>query len=217
MIPVTRFFKSLLIILMLPLCSYAGNKPDTATLTNISNEMYAAGNTYYILADALRDGFMQPGKGYSYKYSNGVFTINNKALPEPYNTQYAEKMKAILAKNGQPNASISSTANKLSVKDLVDENGSYRKALQYKAAREKQQATNERYWQVIEEMAADGVVTDANNIRMVWKGNTIRINGKKLKGATAEKYVAKLNAIDGMRTGKGAYKFSRTTASSMGS
>ncbi len=216
MIPVTRIFKSLLIVLMLPLCSYAGNKPDATTLTNISNEMYASGNTYYILADALRDGFIEPEKGFAYSYAKGVVTINNKALPEPYNTQYAEKMKTLLAKTEHPDASFSVMSDKLNVDALLDEEGSYRTAVRDEAAREKQQATSERYWQVIGEMAAEGLIKDANNMRMVWKGDAIRINGKKLKGATAEKYNAKLNAIDGLRTGKGAYRFSRTTTSRIG-
>jgi hypothetical protein len=213
MIPVTKIFKSLLLAFVLPLYVFAGDVPDAKELTDISNDMYAANNKNYLLADALRDGFIKSGEAFSYTYALGTLTINNKPLPEPYNTQYVERMKTLLERTGGVNTVFSMNSNKLSVADLTNPQGSYSN---YAIAKNKEEEArnakcSEQLDVVLGEMYADGLIQDLQNMHFVWKGDDLRVNGKKLKGATAEKYNARLNAIDGLRSGKGAYRFSRAT------
>lgn len=206
--------KSLMLAVALPFLSFAGSKTDTTGLTAISKKMYDEGNHKYILADAVKDGLLQDRKPFSYEYDNGMLKINGKEIPEKYRLEYARKMEAfLLKKQGNTHAKFSMYANKLSLDNMVREEGSYRKEEVKLAETNERQEKQKELDALVNEMAEDGLVKDKEYLKIKWNNKGLYVDGKKLEGATEKKYAEKMEAAVGFKPRKASDSYYYTRKS----
>lgn len=211
MLPSTRKISIVAAMFMLPLSSLA-NKTDTASLVAISRQLYEKGNHNYLLADAVKDGLLQDRKPFSYAYDNGTLKINGKDIPEPYQARYLQKMEAfLLHTQGNTHAKFSITSNKLSLDNLVREQGSYKKEEERIAEVKERQAKDEKIDAVVNEMASEGLIKDKDYLNIKWNNRGLFVDGKKLEGLMEKKYTEKMQAAVGFKPTKASdnYRYSR--------
>lgn len=217
MIPVNPKLKSLLLAVALPILSFAGSKTDTAKLNALSQKMYDEGNRNYLLADALKDGFIKEGKSYSYAYENGHIKINAEELPEPYKTQYEQKMAAFLKKEHKEGQIFSMRGSKMRVDELGKDR--YKDNTASSAETEVAVAEREDYQQNMEKMLAemvkDGLVKDANNTKIKWNYRGVFADGKKLNAVAEKKYIAMLQDMKVKQPKKISDGFSYTVSNTV--
>jgi len=211
MLPSTRKISIVAAMFLLPLSSFA-NKTDTASLVAVSRQLYEKGNHNYLLADAVKDGLLQDRKPFSYTYDNSTLKINGKDLPEPYQARYLQKMEAFLLKTqGNTYAKFSMTGNKLSLDNLLREEGAYKKEEERMAEVKERQDKNEKMDAVVNEMADEGLIKDKEYLNIKWNNRGLYVDGKKLEGATEKKYTEKMEAAVGFKPNKltDSYRYSR--------
>lgn len=197
MTPVFPKVKSIAVALLLPLVSFAGSKKDTTSVAAISKQLYESGNKNYIVADAVKDGFLYEGQPFSYEYDNGMLNINGDVLPSPYNKQYIAKMETFLEKEqGSTRAKFSMTGTKLNLDELAKENRN-RKPTEDEGNAEAER--NRLMEEVIDEMVADGLIKDKAHMTLKWNKGGIYVDGEKLDGASEKKYAFKMETALGYK------------------
>lgn len=204
--------KSLLLAILMPVAAMAGKKPDAATLTAISDEMYQKGNVNYIIADALRDGLFTEQKPYSYSYQQGVLTINGKPVPEAYRKTYEEKMNRFwLTQKGTTHIGHSVSSNKLRLSDMTNPESTTRRNTEIEQERIAQREKDAKLDLVVDEMVKDGLINDKNHMNLRWNKNGLHIDGRKLEGEQADKYLRKMEDALGSKPTKAtdSYRYTR--------
>jgi|GEM_PF-2554821 len=208
--------KSLLLAMAMPILSFAG-KTDTTKLSDISQKMYDEGNRNYLLADAVKDGFIKEGKSYSYSYEKGEIKINAETLPEPYKTQYEQKMDAFLKKERREGQIFSMRGSKMRVDELGS--NTFKDHTLSEPEKETVLAEREEYQKGMEnllgEMVKDGLVKDANNTKIKWNYRGVFADGKKLKADAEKKYIAMLEGLKVKRPKKMSDGFSYTVSNTV--
>lgn len=211
MTPVLPKLKSIAVALLLPIVSFANSKKDTASVASISKHLYESGNKNYIIADAVKDGFLHEGQPFSYEYDNGILKINGDALPSPYYKQYVAKMQTFLEmEQGSTRAKFAMTGTELKLAELVKDNRS-RKLTEDESNAETEK--NHLMEEVIDEMVADGLIKDKSHMTLNWNKVGIYADGEKLDEASEKKYAAKMETALGYKPKlpTDGYRFSRNS------
>ncbi|MBS1773140.1 MAG: hypothetical protein JST82_09770 [Bacteroidetes bacterium] len=215
-----RIKNLLLAVMMLPLAAQAQYTSLDNQLSAISDEMFANGNENFIIVDAIKDGVIEPEKTYSFMYTNGSFTFNQQALSKKLATGYEKKMKKYFDQfNNGHDFFISITGSKASMKDIFNEESTFRKTnrvnKELQQPKEIKTAASNIVTHTIDNtkttstdgivkaMIQDGLITNKNNYTVKWNLNGIFVNGKKLKGDMAEKYETMFEAQAGFKPTKG--------------
>lgn len=210
MLPSTRKISIVVALIALPLLSFAISKKEAAKLEAISKEMYEQGNEKYLYVDFYKDGLLKDGEEYTMTLDSNSIVLNGKQLPEPYHTAYKQKRAQFNTEKLQLyTVGTGRAIGKLQVKDIYDKKSCFRKNFGPKPMGAvihlfQTMAVDA----VIDEMKKDGVLKDTGGFHFQWKRNTIRINGEKLPKDVAGKYIAKLEKIEGLRTGN-SYGFTQ--------
>ncbi len=205
MLPSTRKISIIAAMLVLPLLSFAISKKEAAKLEAISKEMYEQGNEKYLYVDAYKDGLLKDSEDFVLDFDNSNMVLNGAELP----TAYKEKYKQFLSDKQNGAVVTGKGKGTLHVKDIYDKKSCFRKNISPKPM-----TAVIKVFQtiavdaVIDDMKKDGVLKGADKFSFQWKRNTIRINGEKLPKDVAKKYIARLEKIDGLRTGN-SYGFTQ--------
>lgn len=197
MLPSTRKISIIVAMITLPLCTFAISKKEAAKLEAISKEMYEQGNEQYIYVDAYKDGLLKDGEVYTIMYDSNDILLSGKPVSDAYKEKYR---RFLFEKQGGKVVSGKGTGT-LRVKDFYDKSSCFRR--NYSTTAQTVAKLNAHFAMdaIINEMVKDGVLKDATKYSFQWKRNAIRINGEKLPKSVAQKYIAKLEKIDGLRTG----------------
>jgi hypothetical protein len=211
----TKVFSLLMAVLLLPVMALAQYTSLADKLTAISDEMYANGNDNFIIVDAVRDGIILPESTYSFMYLEGGFTFNHMALSKKFTAIYENKMKKFFDEfNNGHDFFISITGSKASMKDILNDESTFRKGNRINKELQKAKPTantntytiNTRTAStdgIIKAMIEDRLITNKHNYTVKWNMAGIYVNGKKLKGDVAEKYNTMFENQAGFKPAKG--------------
>lgn len=183
-----------------------------AELHKISREYTLNKNEYFILADLLKDGLLKLGAPYTINYNRTELVVNGKVLPEPFYTQYNDKITEHFKRLGIPMEYriLSFKGDKLSMAILYVNNyrrnmpsnttfepqkyipvscpGESDKALLY--AFEKQHFNGMKEDSLlISTLVSDGVIKKAGVLHIRYNNREVWVNNTSVS-ANAEKYIA---------------------------
>lgn len=161
-------------------------KEKVQILESISNELFNKRLTDYIMVDAVKDGYLKDGERYHIEYKDGVVTIKEKSLSIEDQIAYNKKLEAF-TRLFESDGWYGNTRSTVKITDILDPHSSLRtrEITTYTTKREQPFSTT-----IISEMANDGLINMAYQVKIECTDSTIIVNNKKLTGAAYEKYHA---------------------------
>jgi hypothetical protein len=72
---------------------------QTKKLEDACRRMFDKGNSWFILGEAFKDGFISEGRSFHYRFfaEDSLITIDDKAVPEPYQSRYKKLLRSFEA------------------------------------------------------------------------------------------------------------------------
>jgi hypothetical protein len=157
--------------------------------------MFAEHNEYFILAEALKDDYIQSGEHYTFVWENNQITINGKRLPQPAEGRYLKLLKDFYANGttaGMP-PSWTMEADSISMTgDVLDPTSQFRTRGPWHETSRK--PTRQL---IIEELAHDGIVGAKMPLRLEYTKKALLVNGQALQPAMDDKYKMLIRLLDG--------------------
>jgi hypothetical protein len=179
--PIRLSLLALLFICALPPVPPAAAQDRAARLEAVSREMFAAGNSYFIIVEAFKDGFIKENERFHYKNSDSLILINGKAVPQPYQRRYL-KLLADFKAAGQTRSGIGSLqCDGINMELVLDPKSSLRD-------RREEYAIDNATGIITNEMTAEGIADTTRYLKIEYNTSGIYVNGRRLEGKVAEKY-----------------------------
>jgi len=176
---------------------------QAAELEAISRKMFRERNDRFILAEALKDGFIQDGKSYSISFTSKAISINGKPLPEPFQTHYLRLMKKYHAldsvgKGDYRRMNGSMSGGGFTIKDVLNPESTFRKPDYLRGS----PVLTEEMMQILtRELVADGILAPGEELKLSESLGHMWIKGHGLSGAMNTKYLLRIIELQNNRPG----------------
>jgi hypothetical protein len=184
-------------VLILPWSNPAAARSNKIadSLSAISRQMFAERNEYFIVVEALKDGFIRDGENFSFSYADSAITINGRQIPTAAEARYLKLIRAFYA-NGMSTPAPGSwlmQGDSLSLAgDILDPGSNFRRRGPWHHTNRK--PGNQL---IIEEMARDGLVDTARPVHIQYTQKALIVNGQMLAPAPAAKYQMLIRLLEG--------------------
>ena len=106
--------------------NYAAAQAQAAEVEAISKKMFSEGSERFIIAEALKDGFIREGQRFHYKHNDSLITIDGKVVPEPYQKRYLTLLKEFKAANPNSRGIGSLQCDGIYMSNLMDKTSNFR-------------------------------------------------------------------------------------------
>lgn len=185
-------------------------------LKKVSQLMYQEGNPNYLDVDALCDGIIVPDTKYELSNANGI-TINNSPLPAWLKPAYEKKFRSFqrLADSSNVMTMISTSSNGLRLKDVFNENSTFRKRKMKAPSPAAMVAANpeadKALYTLVKMLKADKLIDDEDGYDVSYHADGLFVNNVKFSKRKAAKYVAAMKKDGYVLKGK-TDGFSTTTS-----
>lgn len=162
-------------------------------LTAISKEMFENGNSNFVIVDAIKDGLIKPGESYTVMYAADQFTIEGKALTDATIKTYKERIAAFYEKTGQGITFVRMTSDGTKMETILDPASSFRKQKELTLEdvdKQHHKGFTANTKKISEALITDKLISTEDGYKFEYNAKGFFVNGKKLKGAAAKKYIA---------------------------
>ena len=165
------------------------------SLAAISRQLFAERNEYFILVEAIKDGFIEDEKPFSILYSEKGIMINGNSLTQADENRYHKLMQDFYA-NGSTSAGLASwtmEGDSLSLDgDILNPTSNYR-------TRGPWHHTNRKPSKqlIIEELTRDKLAETTRPIHLRYTQKALVVNGNTLSPAMADKYKMLIRILEG--------------------
>jgi hypothetical protein len=156
--------------------------------------MYAEHNEFFILVEALKDGYIEEGKSYSFIYDNKSITVNGNRLPEAEEQRYIKQIQEFYANGSREKAPTSwrMESDSLSVNEVLNPRSSFRDRGPWHNTTRKPSKTL-----IIEELARDRLIDTFKPFQINYTQMAVLVNGRSLSPAQEEKYRMLIRILEG--------------------
>ena len=161
-------------------------------LDSLSKYYFEKGDSYFLVIDAYKDGYIKDGMNYDIKYANNLLTLNHVPFPSQFMFQEIKKLKTMAHRFNATLQSIDISpendatkriyvfeSRKTEVSSFDSTNKSYK---DYKALIEKEK-------ELVRLLVAEKIIDKPKDLHISYNQKTILINGKKLSLQQTKRYL----------------------------
>jgi hypothetical protein len=159
-------------------CSVASGQLPEQRLQEASIALYMDGNIHFILAEALKDGFIKEGISYDFDYRDSTVTINGKVLPQPAQNRYRKLLIAFHRPVLVNKTSFSLRGDGLKLSEVLDTSSSF----YHPSILEGMRTTHRTFAneQILRKLVRDGIADTTEVIHLVYSKAGLTVNGRTL-------------------------------------
>lgn len=157
----------------------------------IIQDMFAQGNSNFIIVKAMDDGFIEAGESYHFSYKGDIIKVSGIRLPRKKELEYSQLMYKFYQTHHIGIGTSGSMHGSVTLAQVIDPNSPFR---QYRERAPEYYLKNDYskpvyyYDRVIGMMVKDGILDTTKKYNLKYNHRGVILNGKKLSDQEAAPY-----------------------------
>ncbi len=197
-----RMYFYVLLLVLASFTSFAKQKyylHNCKNLDSLSNVYFEKGDSYFLLIDAYKEGFIKDGMEFTIYYKERTLTLNGQSFPDLFRRNEIEKLRAIDNRNNSITQSITISPELDNTKNIFVYEATKKATSKIDTnsviLREWHEHTDKET-ELVKLLVAEKIIVKPTELQISYNQNTILINKKPIEGKLVKRYLPILVAVN---------------------